>query len=82
MLEDRKTAPAQVRSVKFVGKDTEFSLIIHEGRKRQIRLMLQDVGHRVVYLQRVQQGPLRLGGLKIGTWRRLNVDEIQKLKKT
>ena len=82
LLEGRKTAPARMERLRIAGRDTEFLITIHEGRKRQIRLMLQQVGHRVIFLQRIQQGPIKLGGLKLGAWRRLTIEEIQALKMT
>ncbi|MBI5415469.1 MAG: pseudouridine synthase, partial [Candidatus Omnitrophica bacterium] len=63
------------------GAGTEFTITIHEGRKRQIRLMVAHVGKKVVYLQRVAQGPLRLGDLKAGRWRELTQNEVQSLEK-
>src|SRR5215208_2925824 len=56
-LDDGRTAPARVRRVGA----HEIELTIHEGRKRQIKRMLAEVGHPVVALQRVAFGPLRLG---------------------
>jgi 16S rRNA U516 pseudouridylate synthase RsuA-like enzyme len=58
---------------------SEFEITIHEGKKRQIRLMLEAVGHRVVALKRLAQGPLRLGDLKTGAWRIVRNSEIEEL---
>ncbi|HRZ39966.1 MAG TPA: pseudouridine synthase [Candidatus Omnitrophota bacterium] len=79
-LDGRKTSPAQLsrRSVKS-GK-TRFELLIHEGRKRQIRRMCESLGRKVVYLKRIQHGPLRLGGLARGKWRHLSLEEVKQLK--
>ena len=52
-------------------------LRIHEGRKRQVRRMLTTVRHRVLQLQRVGVGPLRLGNLGEGKWRYLSEDEVE-----
>jgi 23S rRNA pseudouridine2605 synthase len=75
-LEDGRTAPAQVRRVGA----NELELTIHEGRKRQVRRMLEAVGHRVIGLRRVAFGPLRLGELGAGRHRRLTAPEVQRLR--
>ncbi|MFQ5681466.1 MAG: pseudouridine synthase [Candidatus Omnitrophota bacterium] len=53
-------------------KRTRFRMAIYEGRKRQIRLMLAGLGHKVVDLQRIALGRLSLGGLAEGKFRRLS----------
>lgn len=53
---------------------------IHEGRKRQVRRMLSEVGHRVVRLERVSFGPILLGGLAEGSWRLLTSAEVAELR--
>ena len=75
-LEDGLTAPARVRRL----GPHELELIIHEGRKRQVRRMCDAVGHPVVALERQAFGPLRLGGLPAGEHRRLGEDEIRRLR--
>ena len=61
------TAPATVRRL----TPDRLELTIHEGRKRQVRRMCEAVGHRVVRLERVAFGPLRLGTSPLGRHRRL-----------
>jgi 23S rRNA pseudouridine2605 synthase len=56
-------------------------VVIHEGRNRQVRRMLEAVGHPVRDLQRTAYGPLRLGRLKEGDWRRLREPEVQALRR-
>lgn len=75
-LDDGKTAPARVVRVK---PDT-LEITIHEGRKRQVKRMCEHVGHRVVSLQRIRFGPLQLGELKLGSYRRLNEREVSLLR--
>jgi 23S rRNA pseudouridine2605 synthase len=75
-LEDGRTAPARVRRIGA----HELELTIHEGRKRQVRRMLEAVGHRVVSLRRVAFGPLRLGELAAGRHRRLTAAEVERLR--
>ena len=76
-LDDGRTAPARV---KRLGAD-RVELTIHEGRKRQVRRMLEAVGHPVIALERVRFGPLWLGGLEEGRHRRLTAPEIEKLRR-
>ena len=76
-LDDGMTAPAKVRRR---GND-ELELTIHEGRKRQVRRMLEAVGHPVASLRRVRFGTLELGSLEEGRWRRLSEIEIDKLRR-
>jgi len=75
-LDDGPTAPARVRRV----EPDLLELTIHEGRNRQVRRMCEAVGHRVVELQRVAFGPLRLDGLEPGEHRRLSDAEVQRLR--
>lgn len=53
--------------------------VLYEGRKRQIRRMCELVGLRVIDLQRVRIGPLELGALPEGQWRRLRDDERESI---
>jgi len=84
-LEDGKTAPAEVEVVGFdaalgAGR-TEVRMVIREGRHRQVRRMLQAVGHHVQSLRRTGFGPLKLGRLKVGGWRVLSEGEIEALRR-
>jgi 23S rRNA pseudouridine2605 synthase len=74
-LDGRPAAPAQV---KRVGADT-LEITIHEGRKRQVKQMCERVGQPVAQLQRIRFGPLELGSLQPGEWRRLSAREIDAL---
>jgi 23S rRNA pseudouridine2605 synthase len=76
-LEDGPTAPAEVRKV----RDREMEIILREGRNRQVRRMVEAVGNRVVALQRIGFGPLRLGKLAEGKARRLTAGEVEALRK-
>jgi 23S rRNA pseudouridine2605 synthase len=79
-IEGGPTSPSKVkinsRSVKF----SRFEITIHEGRKRQVRLMCRAVGHKVIALKRVEFGNLKLGDLKEGKYRLLTDKEVQGLK--
>ena len=76
-LEDGMTAPARVRRA---GADV-LEITIHEGRNRQVRRMCEAVGHRVLSLERVAFGPLRLGDLPPGAARRLTGSELDRLRR-
>ncbi len=58
---------------------TWLRVVLHEGKKRQIRHMFGAVGHPVLRLIRTRIGPLELDGLKSGHWRALTRHEIQQL---
>lgn len=81
VVDGKMTAPAKIRDVLAHKDSTELTITIHEGRKRQVRIMFAKLGLKVVYLKRVRQGPLTLGALKAGQWRALNQQEIELLKK-
>jgi len=74
-LDDGITAPAQVRRLAA----DALEITIHEGRKRQVKRMLEHVGHPVRELQRVGFGPLALGDLRPGAYRRLTAAEVRAL---
>jgi 23S rRNA pseudouridine2605 synthase len=85
-LDDGMTAPAGASLVTKTGeasRETGRSVVelrIREGRKRQVRRMLAEVGHPVVRLQRVSFGPVALGELALGSVRALTEDEVAGLK--
>lgn len=72
--------PATVRLLEQAGDRATFSIIIHEGRNRQIRRMCAQCGLEVLRLQRVREHCLELGTLPIGQWRQLTADEVAALK--
>jgi 23S rRNA pseudouridine2605 synthase len=76
----RPTAPALVRHLRIEGGNTWISVEIHEGRNRQVRRMLDAIGHPVLRLRRVHIGPLALGGLESGETRELRPDEVAALR--
>src|SRR5271168_3452850 len=74
-LEDGPTAPARVRRL----GPQELEITIREGRNRQVRRMCEHVGHPVLELERTRFGPLRLGDLAPGEYRRLTGAELGRL---
>ena len=80
-LDDGRTAPARAELLRVQGQFAEVRLVIHEGRNRQVRRMLEAVGHPVRELRRTAFGPVRLGRLKEGGYRVIRGPELQALRK-
>ncbi len=55
---------------------SEAELVLAEGKNREVRRMFKALGYRVLRLQRVTVGPVKLGELPLGRWRLLNRAEI------
>ena len=80
-LEDGFARAEAVRVIRRAGADAAvLSLVLREGRKREVRRLLEAVGHRVRRLRRVAFGPLRLGDLQPGEWRELDASEVAALR--
>ena len=79
IIEERKTAPAEVRVITKEEGRVVLEIILYEGRNRQIRKMCEEVGLEVARLKRTQIGSIKLGMLKQGAWRHLTEDEVRKL---
>ena len=79
-LKDGLTAPAAARILKRREDGVLLELRIHEGRNRQVRRMLDHVGHPVRHLRRTAVAFLRLDGLRPGEWRELSPAEVCRLK--
>ena len=77
-LEDGMTSPATVKEVTSL-PPFNYSITIHDGRKRQVRRMFESLGHRVLALKRVRIGSLALGSLKEGDVKRLTPEDINVL---
>ena len=75
-LEDGRTAPAKARRL----GPSKLELAIHEGRKHQVKRMLEAVGHPVTGLHRSRYAGLTLEGLEPGAWRELEPDEVARLQ--
>jgi 23S rRNA pseudouridine2605 synthase len=75
-LEDGPTAPAKVRRL----APSRVELSIHEGRNRQVKRMLEAVGHPVTRLHRSRYSGLTVDGLAPGEWRELTADEVAALR--
>lgn len=81
VLKDGPTAPAHVKVLQKLGDATVLEVTLHEGRKRQVRRMLEVVGHPVRRLVRVAIASVELGDLPPGQWRELSEVEIARLRK-
>lgn len=81
MVDGRKTARAKVKILGVKGLYTDILVTIHEGRNRQVRKMVEQVGHQVVMLRRIRFGPLKLEDLPRGMWRELTEEELRELSR-
>ena len=79
-IEGKKTMPAVVRVISKEANRVVIEMSIKEGRNRQIRKMIEQIGLEVARLRRISVGPIRLGMLKPGTWRELSPAEIRSIK--
>ena len=75
-LDDGHTAPARARRL----APSRIELAIHEGRKHQVKRMLEAVGHPVTQLHRSRYAGLSLAGLETGAWRELEPGEVARLQ--
>ena len=76
-LDDGRTAPARARRL----ARGRVELVLHEGRKHQVKRMLAAVGHPVRSLSRTRYGPLTVTGLDPGEWRELTPVEVDALRR-
>ena len=85
-LADKTGTASRTResSVSVIRRDrerTRLHIELREGRNRQVRRVLERVGHPVKKLRRTRLGPLKLKGLAIGEWRELTSNEVASLKR-
>jgi len=77
-LEDGMTYPLAVKEIKSQ-PPFNYSITMHEGRKRQVRRMLANLGYQVLALRRIRMGNLDLGNLREGAIRELTPEEVRAL---
>lgn len=80
-LTDGLTAPARVKKVRTTENNSWFEMTIYEGRNRQIKRMLEKIGHPVLKLKRIKINGIELGKLEPGGYRYLTAEEMDKIKK-
>ncbi|WP_307845349.1 pseudouridine synthase [Planomonospora sp. ID67723] len=78
-LEDGIAKADSFTLVQEHGQQALVEIVLHEGRKHIVRRMLEEVGHPVIDLARIEFGPVKLGRLKPGTVRALTVKEVGEL---
>ncbi|MCK5077280.1 MAG: rRNA pseudouridine synthase [Calditrichia bacterium] len=81
VIDGYKTAPAKIKHLDNKFGENRVEIVIHEGRNRQIRKMMDELGYKVRKLTRIKVGSLSLQGLKPGEWRYLSDEEIKELKR-
>lgn len=79
VIDGQKTWPAKLRPVAGSKEEPIIEIIIHEGKKRQVRKMFQAIGHPVRKLKRTAYGKLQLGALKPGKYRYLTTKDLKNL---
>lgn len=73
----------QVISAKFAGKQGKsafLEIVLGQGHNREIRRLFARIGHKVMSLQRIAFGPIRLGKQKVGQYRELTRNELEELR--
>lgn len=80
-LDRTMTSPARVKRLRKTENNSWIEMTIYEGKKRQIRRMLERVGHPVIRLIRMKINGLEMGELEPGAYRRISSEEMKKIIK-
>lgn len=80
VLETGRTAPCRIRRLREGEENSWIEVTLHEGKKRQVRLMLERIGHPISKLTRTHYAGLPLGDLPLGRTRLLSPDEVRRLQ--
>lgn len=80
-LEDGLACPSLVSLMDKRDGYGTLKLVLKEGRNREVRRMLEAVGHPVLFLRRIRFGSVNLGSLPIGQWEEMSAEEILKLER-
>ena len=80
-LDDGPARAEDVRRLGEAGHGSILALVLREGRKREVRRLLEAVGHPVTHLERVRFGPVSLGDLRAGEWRDLEPEEVRAIRR-
>ncbi|MDQ1333939.1 MAG: Pseudouridine synthase [Thermodesulfobacteriota bacterium] len=81
LLEDGESGPSKTQLILRNERQSILRMTITRGMSRQVRLMVEATGFRVVHLMRISFGNLQLGDLKIGRYRHLTADEVRGTKR-
>lgn len=81
MIEGKRTSCCIIKRIGMDKANAKFEIKMHEGRKRQIRLMFSSISYKVKSLKRMKYGPIALGNVREGCFRKLFDEEVQLLKK-
>lgn len=79
-LDRAVTAPAKVKLLRKTDQNSWIEMVIYEGKKRQIRRMLEKVGHPVIRLMRIRINGIEMGDVKPGMIRRMLPEEVEMLR--
>ncbi len=79
VIDGRKTAPCEVSVLNTDIDKMVLSIVLYEGRNRQIRKIFEKLNIEVARLKRTEYGPVKLGMLPLGEWRELRAEEVQRL---
>ena len=79
-IDGRRTAPAEVTVLTSEPGRVVLQIVLREGRNREIRKMCESLGLETARLKRIAFGPLKLGMLPVGKWRRLADEEVAALR--
>ncbi|HEX3722832.1 MAG TPA: pseudouridine synthase [Nitrolancea sp.] len=77
-----KVVPEQVRPLRNEESGTILRIVIHEGRNRIVRRMLEQIGFPAIKLERIRVGPLHVRGLPTGAWRDLTAGELTQIRES
>jgi pseudouridine synthase len=79
-VDEGSPVSAKVTLIRRGGPQSLIRMTIHQGKNRQVRRMLQALGHEVIHLVRIGFGPLQLGNLKVGQYRFLDPEEVEAMR--
>lgn len=82
VIDGRATRPAQVKLLRIDGDKSWLSIVLFEGRNRQVRRLGEFTGFPVLRLARIAHAGITTEGLRPGRWRHLTVEELTELKRT
>ncbi len=82
IVDGTKVVPSQIRPLRNEEGGTVLRVVIHEGRNRIVRRMLERIGYPVLKLERTRVGPLQIRGLPSGVWRDLTGGELSQIRES